>query len=414
MKNKLIVLLLLIAVCVTGCTTGSEESVATTTADQTTQNPPHSDAPVDPTDPWAGVDGDSVELQFTVSDQIFAGLKKDGTASMYYMAEPYITAKDFGFEEYDAEMGAYVYYYGTHKTENGNIVISVNNTMYLRYDVRGKDAQAFQNAYASYIKSENPNQADLVDKVFETGYPRWGEDKDSNIYVCTYTDGKLMPLNMKNIDENGVLLTETVYDDDGSYVTTNYTEDGAVDSVCEYTKEGELARQTKYNKDGKVEYVQTTLTNSKGVKVTTRVDGEGKEFYRHEQSKTQVSTGEKTVNKIFENGVQTSYEEIETRKNGLRVIYTITQEGDQKIERKDVDGGIGGNEYSMEKRTKNGVLTFYRCHRYLDKDGVHYFSVEYNAATDVYEELIRYTDGSEENREVPGDEYVRVDWEIYE
>ena len=407
MKKSLIALCLLSALCITGCNDASTKQDTTTPAGAVTTTTPEKDL-------WADAEGDTLQFKWSLAEYITIELKKDGSASTYYLAEDYCTAKDLGFEEYDAEMGVYIYSYGTYQVENGKIVLKINDTDYMRAEIRGKDAKAFKETYIAYLKAETPSQSDDLDKLFGDGYVRWGESEDTQIITCTRAEDVLKPEVAKMVDKNGVLQTEAVYAEDNSHVDTDYTKNGTIECVREYDSEDTLIKRTQYDDNGKLEYVQTRTENANGTVIVSRVDGQGTEIYREEHSTITMGSVKKTTTKIVENGIQTSYEEIEYRENGLEIRYNMSLQGEDVVEYKVVEGGIGDPEYYMYKQTQGGAITYYTCQRYLDQDDPAFVSVEYDVSNAVYRLRERFRDGRETEIEVPDSEYVRRDWEVYE
>lgn len=407
MKKGLIALSLLLALCVTGC---QNVSVDQGTTDVTKDNAND----VSAEEFWAGVEGDTQQFKWSLADNITVELKKDGSMSTYCLADAYHTAEDLGFGEYDAEMAVYMYTYGTYQVENGKIVMTLNDTKYMRAEIRGKDATAFKEAYLAYLKAETPSQSDDLDKLFGDGYPRGEESEDKQIITCVRVEEFLKPQVAKMVDKNGVLLSESVYADDHSHVDTEYAENGTITRVSEYDSEDTLIKRTQYDDNGNLQYVQTSATDANGMKVTARVDAQGNEIYREEYLKTQVGNVEKITRRIVENGVQVSYEENEHRENGLQIRYTMCLEGDEVVESKTVEGGIGEFEYYMYQRTLDGVVTYYTCQRYFDREDVAHIYVEYSADTGIYSLRTRDAFANQTEQEIPASEYVRGDWEIYE
>lgn len=392
MKKSLLSLILILALFITGCA-----------APQGSGNGSNNI--------WTGVSGDTVEVTVDAFKMIII-LNKDGSCSLSSIASNYMPATDYGddFREFYAEMAGLLRFYGTYKAESGQIVMTLDNLEHYCLAVRGQDADAFKEAYLNYCETETPATYEYVKAAFEKGYTR-SESEGTQTVTCKYESNVLTLLKIQNHDTAGVLVEESVINEDNSYVTTEYYADGTVNEVREYDTNNDLIMQTVYNSDGSLAYTEET-TRSTNLKTTVRKDADGNVLMLHEHNTEFYDSGKRTTQRQTENGVVVFNQILDERNNGMTVLINETVEGDVVSYSIDVTGGIGDSEFYLYRQTEAGKLTVYQCSRYFpETEDIRYRSLRYNAETEIYELHTRSADGGENWTEIPASEYVPSDWE---
>lgn len=397
MKKNLLIIFLVAVLCLTGCTTTPSTSESANT----------------PADLWQGVAADTLELSVSDRAEWTVVLNKDGTASLSALQKEYQSAADYGdrFQDYDAEMGGFGRYYGTFQTEGENVVLTLNDQTYYCLVVRGKDAEAFKEAYIALQREEKFTNIEQIEAAFGKGYAP--EEADGTLKVTFHFDGNaLQVLTTQNYDEDGRLFGETVMREDRSYTNKTYYEDGNLEVVREYTADDTLTKETKYHPDGSVEYIEQHMIIDENTRTTTRTDADGNVLYLEEDIQEEYDGGKRTIHRRTENGVITYCDTVDEKDNGMSVWTFDEISGNQVTQRVHVSGGSLGDEYDLNKVTRDGKLTEYSCQRYYpETEAVRRRSISYNSETNIFELITDYRDGARNWNEIPASDYVHGDWE---
>ncbi|MBE6948047.1 MAG: hypothetical protein E7454_07365 [Ruminococcaceae bacterium] len=364
-------------------------------------------------DIWQGVTGDTLELKVSGQDMV-ATLHKDGSVVLAGALEEddYREAADFNerYQEYEAQLAYTNCYYGTYKAENGQIVLSCGAATFRRIIVKGKDAEAFKEAFIADKKAEDPSMDGKVDEVFDKGIVV-SSDEGTQTIKGTLAGKELKLQSVQVHTKDGKLQSESVMRDDGSYTNTLYTDDGK--EIREYNADNVCVQKTLYGSDDAIIYVEKTVSDEEGNSTTTRTDASGNVTYKQERLTEEYDGGKRVIQRRTENGVVTWSDIVDAEDDGLSIWTYYELSGETEINSVSVTGGVNDNEFSSHKVTNNGVLTEYQCHRYYAEGDVYYRQVTYVSDADVFAIRTQFRDGGENDAEIPAADYIHGEWERY-
>lgn len=424
MRKTILVLLLIMALCFTACTAGDPTTGAkpsnggsdpATVPGTGTTTVPTTDPGPAKFDLWAGVEGDTREFALEISGtSVIFTVNRDGSArfdQVYYEYTHLSWASDEELKKLDAELGAFLTFYGTYEIQDNIVTIHVDLQSHMRYSLRGADAEAAKNYMLQSGAAEYKDPA-----VFDKGIVLGEAGEGTQEYVLAFAEGTHTLISATTITQEST--TEIRFAEDGTYVANVYAA-GVLVQVDEYSAEGELLKSTCYDEAGNFLYVEESHWDEQK-HITTRTDEAGNVIYMEEYLSEEKDGMQINIYRVTENGVVTMLQHSEYGENITREYYMELHEDGTKyttIQIMDHRQSEGRHiaEYFYMETSLNGQRDGYNCSvRYSGVKIGELISVNvfYLPEMGVYEVYEEYYQGDQIRTEIAIEDYVPADWEI--